>query len=90
MKQHISLDTMYTNINKKKSVKRYRIYLEDGGNRLIRNNGMCLLNYTVSHHDCEKFKFYLKALFDICQDSTMCVNIHEGAVFCGDILRYFG
>jgi len=90
MKQHISLDAMYTNINKRKSVKRCRIYPEDGGNRLKRNNGMCLQNYTVSHHDCEKFKVYLKALFDICQDSAMCVYIHEGAVFCRDILQYFG
>jgi hypothetical protein len=90
MKQHISLDTMYININKRTSVKRYRIYPEDGDNRLIRNKGMCLQNYTLSHHDCEKFKVYLKALFDFCQDSTMCVYIHESAVFCRDILRYFG
>jgi hypothetical protein len=90
MKQHISLDAVYTNINKRKSAKRCRISPEDGGNRLKRNNGICLQNYTVSHHDCEKSKVYLKALFDICQDSAMCVYIHEGAVFCRDILRYFG
>jgi hypothetical protein len=31
MKLHISLDTTYTNFNKKNSVKRCRIYPEDGG-----------------------------------------------------------
>jgi hypothetical protein len=81
---------MYTNINKTKSVKSCRNYPEDGGNRLIRNSGMCLLNHTMSHHGCEKLKVYLKALLDICQDSTMCVYIHAGAVFCRDILRYIG
>jgi hypothetical protein len=78
---------MYTNIKK---MKRCRICPEDGGISLIRNNGKCLQNYTVSHNDCEKFKVYLKAFFDISQDSTMCVYIHEDAVVCRDITLYFG
>jgi hypothetical protein len=74
MKQHISLDITYTHTNMKKSVKRCRIYPEDGGNRFFRNFGMCLPNYTVSHHGCEKFKSHLKALFDMCQGSLWHVS----------------